>query len=397
MEYFEFLRKIPVIHRCAVHPIAQKVVAALKIELGSKQPDQLIDAGTRNVEAYNAFLLGTHEFQKLTSESLNQATTHFSLATKLDANFGRAFWFEYISCSILVSAFNAPKDLVLPKMRAAAMNARQTDFTLPVPWIEVERSLDVDTIPDLHQLAGEAADKILHHDPEWRGYELWQMALCLRAAGLLHGALAYTEKYLNSTTSNLNDWNSFDRYIHLLSALGFFEKAIDLWGQQISKYPDQPIAVGERALLYSRTGQYEKAERDLEELTRIFPRNFAQFYHLFWRRELDAAKAYFNWLEKRRNLPLVYKYWGAFLLGEIDKGIDYLVQAQDQGTSVFDQHVNLRRVIPYSTIQEIEQNPRYRELLATAGIDNAWRAELMDLANTLTDVTGIHVQLDEEY
>jgi TolB-like protein len=377
--------------------VAQKVVAALKIELGSQRPDQLIDTGTKNVEAYNAFLLGRHEFEKLTAESMRQATTHFSMATKLDGEFGRAYWFEYLSYFLLVKMFGAPKDQMQPKMESAAINARNTDFVLPMPWIAVERELDVDTAPDLHMMAEEAANKILHHDPDWQGYEYWQMALCLRSAGLLHGALAYAEQYLSSTTSNLNDWNSVERYIHLLSALGFFEKAIELWNQQVSKYMDQPIAVGERALLYSRTGQYDNAERDLEELTRIFPRNFAQFYHLFWRREVDAAKAYFGWLEKRKNLPLVYKYWGAFLLGEIDKGIEYLGQSGNQGADITDVHVVLRRVIPYSTIQEIEQHPRYQELLAESGIDNAWRTKLMSLANTLTDATGIHVQLDEEY
>ena len=104
-----------------------------------------------------------------------------------------------------------------------------------------------------------------------------------------------------------------------------------------------------------------------------------------------------DWLEKRRSLQLVFKYWGALLLGEIDKGIDYLEEAVDYGTEVTDIHVTLSRVLPFSTVQEIEKQPRYQSLLARFAIDQNWRQELLEIAGDLAQHTGIEVQMDEEY
>ena len=190
---------------------------------------------------------------------------------------------------------------------------------------------------------------------------------------------------------------ALDVQLWLLSHMGRFDKAIDLWTEWIAARPDDPIAIGQRALLYSRTGQYEKAEQDLAELSKVFPRNFGQFYHLYWRREVDAAKTYFNWLERRENLHLRYKYWGRFLLGDIEGGLDHLEAAINRGQDLSFNRAQITFVLPRSTQQEVEQHPRFRSLLLQFGIDDSWRDEVMKMANDLTDVTGIHVQLDEAY
>lgn len=53
--------------------------------------------------------------------------------------------------------------------------------------------------------------------------------------------------------------------------------------------------------------------------------------------------------------------------------------------------------IPQSILREVLQHPRFKAVLKQYGIDNTWRDELMAMVNDLTDITGIHVQLDEEY
>ena len=57
----------------------------------------------------------------------------------------------------------------------------------------------------------------------------------------------------------------------------------------------------------------------------------------------------------------------------------------------------VRSNLPQSTLRAVEQHPRFTAILKRFGIDDAWRDELIELANDLTDVTGIHVRLDEEY
>ena len=44
-----------------------------------------------------------------------------------------------------------------------------------------------------------------------------------------------------------------------------------------------------------------------------------------------------------------------------------------------------------------DQHPRFQAMLAKRGLDDNWRDELLEMANDLTNVTGIHVQLDEAY
>ncbi len=246
-------------------------------------------------------------------------------------------------------------------------------------------------------MALEASEKIRQPDPEWQSFEYIQLGDCLIAAGLNHGACDYYEYYLDLAQHDLSATWIQQRYRHLLARLGRFDRAIDCWAEFIATQPDDPLAIGERALLYSRTGQYEKAQQDLTILSKVFPRNFAQFNHLYWCRELDAARAYFNWLESRKNLPPVFKYWGCFLLGDIERGINYVEEHVSRGVDPAYIRLEVGRHLPQSILGEVNQHPRFQAILKQFGIDDTWRDELMVMANDLADVTGIHVQLDEAY
>ena len=68
-----------------------------------------------------------------------------------------------------------------------------------------------------------------------------------------------------------------------------------------------------------------------------------------------------------------------------------------RGAPAFNLRIDLRRVLPQSIYRQVERHPRFRLILEELGIDDTWRDELMQMANDLTDVTGIHVQLDEAY
>jgi len=376
------------------------VIDALRIELGADQKGQLIDVGTQNIDAYNTYLLGLHEWRRYTEQSVEKAIEYFKQAIELDVSFGRAYWDLYLCFISLQVSYGETSETLTSEAEEAASHARENGFMPPYPWAEVQRRIHPETQPDQRQLALEACDKIRHPDPTWRSYEYQQFAECLEGVGLFHGALDYFEKYPNVVQQDTRDAYARGpgvRIRFLLSCIGRFDKAIELWTEYIATHADEPIAIGERALLYIRTGQYEKAERDLETLAKVFPRNFPQFYDLYWRRELDAAKAYFGWLESRKNLLPLYKYWGCFLLGEIEKGLDYLEEAVLRSNYPFILRTNLHRVVPHSISREVDQHPRFQALFKRFGLDDAWRDELIEIANDLTDITGIHVQQDDAY
>ena len=379
--------------------VARSVVDALKVELGAHQKVRLVDVGTQNMQAYDAFLLGLHEYRKQSRQSFEQAIINFQRAAKLDPGFARAYWLLFWCFLQQRSEFGLPREEITRKAEVALNTAKAAGFVPPIPWIQARRDLDLETRPDQRSLALEASEKIRQPDPEWLSYEYLLLGDCLCAAGLFHGARDYYEYYLDRSQNYLSETNYSRRHRNrwTLSHLGRFDKAIDLWTEWIDAQPDDPLAIGERALLYSRTGQYEKAEQDLAELSKVFPRNFAQFYHLYWRRELDAAKAYFNWLESRENLQPFYKYWGCFLLGDIEGGINYVDEHIRRGVHPAYLRLQVGRVLPRSILGEVNQHPRFQAILKQFGIDDTWRDELMVMANDLAEVTGIHVQLDQAY
>jgi TolB-like protein len=375
--------------------VARNVVAALELKLsGERQAAPLIDAGTRNAQAYNAFLLGHHAFMTMTARSLTVAIDHLTNAVALDPQFGRAYWYLHLCNRLLHQEFGAPGEVLLARAREAAEKAWRTDFLVPFPKVEIERNL-TGVYPTDTELALEAIDKVRNADPEWQGYQYWQLGRQLGIAGLHQGALDYLTRYRDTTpVSQAANTNFTNYYCSALEMLGRFEEEIEFITQEIAANPDRPLQLGVRAMTYSRTGQYRKAEEDLRTLTRIFPRNFAQFYHLYWTREMDAAHEYYAWLEKQPKLQALFKYWGAFLLGELDKGLDYLSETNNDSWGIA---VGSIRCLPQSRAQEVRNHPRHRAMMEALGITDAWRSELLERVNELAPVTGITVKPDEEY
>jgi TolB-like protein len=77
--------------------VAREVINALRIQLSDKPSKQLVDVGTNNIEAYNHFMLGLHEFRKATGRSYEEALVHFEKSVSIDPQFGRAYWVMYLA------------------------------------------------------------------------------------------------------------------------------------------------------------------------------------------------------------------------------------------------------------------------------------------------------------
>ena len=119
------------------------------------------------------------------------------------------------------------------------------------------RNLVAGSRPDQRTLAVEACGKIRQPDPEWRFFEYVQLGECLIAAGFNHAACEYYEYYLDRTTHDLSATWIQARYRSLLIQLGRYDKAIALMTELRIEH-DLGLA-----MVYSRTGQYEKAEQIL--------------------------------------------------------------------------------------------------------------------------------------
>lgn len=375
--------------------VARKIVTALQVELGAQQKtDRLINVGTLNPQAYDQFLLAQHAFGQLTQRSLALASDYFRKAADLDPAFGRAHWMRMICCIILMRDFGAPADELLPRAKAAIAEMETTPFVAPAPRVRVQRWLK-EVRNTERELAFEAIGKIRYPDPTWNHYQFWQIAQCLGVAGLVTGAIDYIKRYLALAPQHIENSNVGTYHTALLELAGRLEEAIEVQGEYIAGNPNRPLSFGTRIMYYSRTGQYARAERDLRELSRLFPRNFAQFYHLYWTGQTEAAKEYYAWLQAQPRLQPLFKYWSAFLMGHIDKGMDQLETVAERDGEAFTVKVTAVRCMPPTLVKEVWGHPRHKALMARYGVTDGWPQELLEAVNELTPTTGITVRPDE--
>jgi len=366
--------------------VARQVVDALKIELATETPEELMDIGTRNVEAYNAYLLGKHHRLKMTERDFLIGQEHFEKALSLDPNFEEA---NFQAMQNLFFNLNAIPERIAEYKERATRAARAG--LLNRPLVNLLRETEQQEM-DISFLVEEAIDNLRNNEPGWDTFAYWQLGDCLGAVGAYNASLSFLQKYKSAAGIKTGEQGRLDSWIsYVYTSLGEFDKAIENYTEMIRFDPNQPIVTGERLLLYIRTGQYEIAETELEKINQVWPRNFPQFYYLFWKREIDAAKAYFGWLEKRKNLAPLYKIWGCALLGETDKALSYL----DRFSGSVVLRLQIRRTLSTSAAQEVERHPRYNEILDERGIGNDVRDKIIDVINAAEDLTGIHVLLDD--
>jgi len=71
--------------------ITKKIVSALAVKLTGSEKELVVQRGTNNAAAYDAFLKGWGHYLRLTPEDFVKAATSFKKAIELDPNYGRAY------------------------------------------------------------------------------------------------------------------------------------------------------------------------------------------------------------------------------------------------------------------------------------------------------------------
>ena len=71
--------------------IAEQVVGALQVTLASNERRDLREGGTRDVAAYNQYVLGRYEWRKRTAAGLEEAARHFAAALARDSSYAQAW------------------------------------------------------------------------------------------------------------------------------------------------------------------------------------------------------------------------------------------------------------------------------------------------------------------
>lgn len=375
--------------------IAKQVVEALAVELKQPRTVKLIDVGTDNAEAYNEYLLGTNEYRRGTRRSLVQALDHFERAVALDPDFRSAHMGKVQCCAALLFMQHGAITDLQSKGAEALEHAKRLGHKPDLPWIRYRQLLFPDEIPDLHSRARLACEKIRTPDPEWRGIEYLDLVTCLVSSRLFQGALQFIDRYpqhvcrprdLGGILGGMGT-----RFKGLcLGSLGRFQLAIDAMNAFLETDAD-PSVRADLVHMYSRTGQFDRAEEELRNLSSVWRESFPYFHHLYWKGDRDGASAYLH----GKNFPFAMRLPGLIMLEEFDEAVECLDQAIDvsgQAVVLFDW--TYRYLCPPSIIEAIESHAGFNTALERIGIDDAWRDELVQMVNELEDVTGIHIERD---
>lgn len=112
--------------------IATSIAKELKVRLVPSEKEQLDKSLTSSVEAYQEYLIGKHNLNKRTSESIQAAQVHFEKAIEEDPQFALPYTqIAYCYTLIGVAGYgNLPRPFVESKAKDAVMKALALDSTL---------------------------------------------------------------------------------------------------------------------------------------------------------------------------------------------------------------------------------------------------------------------------
>lgn len=110
--------------------IATEISNALRLKLTAREKHELTKHYTDNIDAYHLYLKGRYHWNKYTQNGLRKALDFFQQAIELDPTYALAYAGMADCYYRLSNAYMRPLQ-VMPRARAAALQALEIDDTLP--------------------------------------------------------------------------------------------------------------------------------------------------------------------------------------------------------------------------------------------------------------------------
>lgn len=379
--------------------VARQVIAALASELPVKPIGDFLPtaSGTQSIEALNAFLLGKHTLSLETVESFDKAIEYFEHAVAVDPAFARAHYRLYLANYMKRRSFGIG-DGTLAKARIAAENAKKYGYKPAVPWVHIQRRLYRETRLSSRELALEAIEKLRNNDPEWGSFAYEQLTWVLVDAGLFHATLDFAKRMLESPDHNFEDSDADQEVPHYVAACGQYDEAIRLWSSLIQKDPAQPFFHCERSILYSRTQQFDYAEKDIAATVADRYRTLSQAFLAYYQDDVEATQRHVDHLMSMPRVHPSYRLWASCLIGDIDAGMTEYEKSVNADARSYIDFGNVRAMsrakLPNELVDQLESHPRFAVLLEKEGIDETWQADLIRRLNEISEITGVIVHAD---
>jgi TolB-like protein/class 3 adenylate cyclase/Tfp pilus assembly protein PilF len=339
--------------------VAQRVAAALKIQLGVEATERLAKRPTENLEAYQHYLRAHNEWHKFTKEGFEKSIEHANEALRLDARFALAW-------DMMGRAYTASGSIGYLRPTEAWPNAAAA----------LDKALALDSqLAEAHATRGALALFQAHWEMARRELEI---ALQLKPSNpdshelysLYYAAMGRPQEALRAITRAQElDPLRPNAAAHIANChlyLGHYERAIQEGRKGLQNAPDFPNLRTALAVAYIANGNPAESVAVMEEYRGVETNPFALsvlgYAYAAAGRKAEAVRV----LEKLGQLsPVAPTCWARVYLGlgETNRALEWLerIPAEGDGQVVF-----LKLMPPFNRLRS---EPRFTALLRKLGME----------------------------
>ncbi len=287
--------------------IANRVAAALALQLGQNEKARLAKHHTENIEAYQLYSRGRFHVFKLTPQEVQKGIAYFEQAIAIDREYALAYaGLADAHRSLALGSEMLPTDS-LPKAKAAALKAVELDDTLSEghtalaatvfwgdwDWKEAEnqfkRALELDpNSASAHLFYSHLLSNLGRHTEALAEIKLArQLDPLFPFGGALEGqSLAYAGR-LDEALERLRKTSELEPNFwmpHLFTSAIYIEKG--MYAEAVSEArlvrklaPSQTASVAFECYALAQMGKREKVRPALDELLKLSGERFVPPYH----------------------------------------------------------------------------------------------------------------------
>jgi tetratricopeptide (TPR) repeat protein len=243
--------------------IAEAIAARLGTPVRAARGDMLVRPSTRNLDAYNLYLLGRYYWNKRNETALKQAIVYFERAAERDPSYALAYTGVADVYNVLPTWSNTRPKPLLEKAKKAALKALSLD----------------DTLAEAHASLGFA---LQHLDWDWEGSEReFQRAIELNCgysvAHLFYSSLLRDRGLLDAAFAEMRRAREADPISPLIKAsegLVLYQacryvEALEEARQNIQMNPEFFPPHRLLGMVHIQQGGYAEAIDDLQEALRL--------------------------------------------------------------------------------------------------------------------------------
>ena len=318
--------------------LAQDMAAALRLQFSGEEKTRLAQPHTVNAEAYQLYLKGRYFWNKRTTEGIKKGLECFDQAIRLDPEYAAAYVGLADCYGVLSQSGDFSPNDVMPKAKAATLNALRIDETLA----EAHASLAmIDELYDWNWKSAETEFKrAIELNPNYATAHHWY-AMYLSALGRHDEALAEISRAealdpVSLITNTNEGWilfcaRQYDQAIQKLQATiemdpnfanghyklalvyeikGMYKEAVEEHLKSKALSGDNPENVEKLRAAYATSGAKGYYREELRQLKDTSARGYVlPKYFVLTELQLGNTEETFKWLEeayKDRTEPLVY-------------------------------------------------------------------------------------------